>query len=367
MRETIQLNSADSDFLVYLRGLSILIIIFGHVGGFWICNPYSKFLTVVVPIFFFISGAVNFYSYKNTLSLKKYYLKRTISLLVPYYAICLLSLGVYLIEQGNIPNFNFSKLLLWIQILPTNQIMPFPIGQVWFLHTLFFIILISPIYFYLLGKSISFLLVCCTFILFISGIELLNDISTYFYFAGHNLYKPIAHSLFFIFGGIYFSNHKYHSKKTGITLLVFFSLILVSLITILNVDLNFGKHNHPPDLYYLTVSTAGIIVCLLLKEKIISLVEKVSLISKFLIFCFQHTFALFLLHTLFIYIYEDIFDKSTWYELTLAYGISKFVFVLLFSCLTAPVFTYACNLLSRPIINMITPEVISPENRGIHY
>ncbi len=42
------LSDDDSLFLAYLRGISILVIVFGHVGGFWIFRPYSEFLNVFV-------------------------------------------------------------------------------------------------------------------------------------------------------------------------------------------------------------------------------------------------------------------------------------------------------------------------------
>ena len=53
----ISFSREDSQFLAYLRSLSILVIVFGHIGLFWVYKPYSEFLHVFIPIFFFISGA----------------------------------------------------------------------------------------------------------------------------------------------------------------------------------------------------------------------------------------------------------------------------------------------------------------------
>lgn len=67
-----RLSHTDSTFLLYLRSLSIFIIVFGHVGGFWVFKPYSEFLQVFVPMFFFISGAVSFYSFNRSSNLTDY-------------------------------------------------------------------------------------------------------------------------------------------------------------------------------------------------------------------------------------------------------------------------------------------------------
>ena len=48
----ININSEDSLLLKYSRGLSIFVIVFGHVGGFWFYDPYSRFLLVVNAVFF---------------------------------------------------------------------------------------------------------------------------------------------------------------------------------------------------------------------------------------------------------------------------------------------------------------------------
>lgn len=50
-RELTWLNQKDSRFLAILRSLSIFVIVFGHVGGFWLFRPWSEFLHVFVPIF----------------------------------------------------------------------------------------------------------------------------------------------------------------------------------------------------------------------------------------------------------------------------------------------------------------------------
>lgn len=61
------LDPINSDIFKYYRGLSIIIIVFGHVGGFWFYEPYSRFLLVFNSVFFlFLVG----YQYIHTINSK---------------------------------------------------------------------------------------------------------------------------------------------------------------------------------------------------------------------------------------------------------------------------------------------------------
>lgn len=144
----------DSEFLLVLRSLSILVIVFGHVGGFWVYRPYSEFLHVFVAIFFFISGAVSYNGFLKSKSIATYIKKRAVGLLVPYYGICIISLVLYVSIYLSLPAFSWRNFLKWITIIPNNSIMTFPVGQVWFLHALMIISLISPLLFLLYRRYV---------------------------------------------------------------------------------------------------------------------------------------------------------------------------------------------------------------------
>ena len=177
--DTNKLAATDSSFLAYLRGFSIFVIVFGHVGGFWFYRPYSEFLHVFVSIFFYISGAVSYYSFNRVKSVKTYYIKRFTGLLVPYYLMCILSLLVFFIVNQKLPAFSVDSVLKWIEIRPSNALMSFPLGQVWFLHTLFFIILASPLFFLLHAKTnrkVLFVIMCG--IVMFSAVQLLCRVLT---------------------------------------------------------------------------------------------------------------------------------------------------------------------------------------------
>ncbi|WP_456432061.1 acyltransferase family protein, partial [Thermosulfuriphilus sp.] len=179
--KTPDLSRQDSEFLRYLRGLAIFIVVFGHVGGFWFYRPYSGFLLVSVPIFFMISGAVSYPSYRRSGPLSFYLAKRTISLLIPYYLLCLLCLGFYLLQEGRLPSFSAERLIRWLLIRPSKEMMPFPIGQIWFLYVLLIISFLSPLYFFLWKRFPRVLGLICLLFLMLSLLQHFSDISQNFH------------------------------------------------------------------------------------------------------------------------------------------------------------------------------------------
>jgi peptidoglycan/LPS O-acetylase OafA/YrhL len=104
------ISPTDSRFLAYLRGLAILVIVFGHCGGGWVFKPYSGFLNVFVPVFFSLSGAVCYHSYRRSHSVGDYITKRVVGLLTPYYLLCLLSLVLKQANAGGVRHGCFIEI-----------------------------------------------------------------------------------------------------------------------------------------------------------------------------------------------------------------------------------------------------------------
>lgn len=336
-----QLPRDDSDFIAYLRGFAIIIVVFGHVGGFWVFRPYSEFLHVVIPIFFFLSGSVLFFSYERQQSVTRYYIKRALNLLVPYYLLCLLSLFTYYIITGSSPDIKLKNILLWLQIRPDNEIMVFPVGQVWFLHTFLCIILLSPFYFYLRKKHVNVLLIIMLSFIAISGVQLFFDISSYMRFFGNNIYKPVVHSSFFIFGIFFATLPIVRNKIYLATYLVGFILISILVAYSLNLNIDYAYHTYAPDLYYVAGSFAAIISLIILNNKLTTYVRKVNLIKKILLFFNHHTFSIYLLHSFVIYLFENFLYAIGYnnIKISFSYGIYKFISVTFATCLLSLPFT----------------------------
>lgn len=351
-----RLSDIDSAFLRYLRGFCILIIVFGHVGGFWFYRPYSEFLHASVPVFYFISGSVLFFSFERAQSLSGFYFKRIINLLVPYYLLCVLSLCVYVITNHALPAYNLNKMISWLIIGAPNDIMPFPIGQVWFLNVLLIIIIISPFYFWL-NKHYKYLLLAVLFVfILLSSGQLFTDIEPIMGGDIINLYKPMIYSSFFIFGILFYSS-AHMQAKTALYVLTFCSLILTVLpVYFFKLKIDFAHHNFPPDIYFVSGCFLVLFAVLIFRKKLTLLIQKMKIADRFFSFFHRHTFSIFLLHTFSIYLCEELYEPVSKSEKGIVYGCVKLVAVLVMTCLFSPLFTKLSDqiiLLISRFINLL--------------
>lgn len=337
------LSQEDSQFLSYLRSISILIIVLGHIGLFWVYKPYSEFLHVFIPIFFFISGAVSYGSYCRSENSSEYYKKRCIALLIPYYLLVFLQFLVSVWVNEGVGNLSFSDFIRWIFIIPNNAIMPFSIGHVWFLHTLFVLILVSPICFYLFRLNEKYLLFLIFFALIISFAQMLVDVSSKMLLFHNNLFKPVVHSCFFLFGVAVFHANYCTRNKDLMWLLLGSIGISVALVNYLSINIDYDFHTYAPDLYYVSGSFAAIAVMLLSKQLLIKLVQ-IFRLKNFFSFLHIHTYSIYLVHVpvLALWFYFFALDESA--EKTLNYGLSKMVFVVIGTFLCAVPFSYLSSL-----------------------
>ncbi len=292
----------DSEFLAVLRSLSIVIIVFGHVGGFWFYRPWTEFLHVFVPMFFFISGAVSYNGFLRKPSVTQYLSKRIIGLIAPYYCICTIALFVFLMQHANLPKFNLSNLIRWATITPNNSIMPFPLGQVWFLHTLLVISLVSPLIFWLYHRHLSFFIIflCCS--LLASALQINYNIGTFFHIAGHNLFKPLVHILFFCIGFIIIDFPKLRSLHVSSAIVILCLFMSIFFVKVLDLHPDYAFHIYSPDLYYVIGSIGVIWLFILLQTYIMKLYKLMPLIihsvSDFFLdihlrfICFIHSLSL---------------------------------------------------------------------------
>lgn len=344
------LQSEDSKFLAILRSISIFIIVFGHVGGFWIYPPWSEYLQVFIPVFFFLSGAVSYNGYMRKKNIVQYLSKRIISLLVPYYCICMVALLVFLIQNSVFPEFNIGNFIRWATVIPMNSIMPFPLGQVWFLHTLIIISLISPLLFWLYNKNlfVFVLILCCS--LLVSAIPIVFNIKPSFDIAGHNLFKPIVHMLFFCIGFIAFDNKKLRSAFSSTIIVIICLVISVVFVSVIGINPDYAEHTYSPDLYYVCGSVGSIWLFLLLKSHILKYYKALpSFIHNISEYFFRHTFAIYLLHSFSIYFIENVFGLVHPKEKSISYGILKLMLVLLVTLALSPVFTKISCLIANKL------------------
>ena len=140
--------------LDYLRGLAIIQVVFVHilywlgifsVGFFAIAK---SFLLFEMPIFFFVTGAVN--GLGKPQKYKTFCFKRIKGLLIPYYIysmICILvSIAYYLLHNELSIKTTIKLLLTWIVPLD-HQIMPLPYftWAIWFIPVYIISIILFPV------------------------------------------------------------------------------------------------------------------------------------------------------------------------------------------------------------------------------
>ena len=354
------LQQRDSEYLYVLRAVSIFVIVLGHVGGFWFWRPWSEFLHVSVPVFFFVSGAVSYNSFLQGKSLSLYIKKRVTGLIIPYYCICFLALLVYLVLTKRLPKFSLGYFLDWLTITPGNKIMPFPLGQVWFLHTLLIIPIISPVFFFLYQKR-SFLfplfLVCSVLVSFI---QMKSNISPTFMVAGHNLFEPLVHSLFFCLGFLILDLPKLHSASFSITAGGVFLGLSVFLVKILNLNPDYGFHTFPPDFYYVAGSLCTIWALVSLQDCIMKVYRRFPLVHGPVRFLFRHTFAIYLLHTFGIFLAEEVFGLAHPEHKDIIYGVFKLFIVLGITFSISLLFTKVSSLITELVLRLMSRRTLTP-------
>lgn len=347
------LKSNDSEFLMVLRALSIFIIVFGHVGGFWIYRPWSEFLHVFVPIFFFISGATSYDIYQKKKKIKPYLIKRVTSLVAPYYSFCIFVLAIYIFIYKKLPQFNFNDLISWLTVSPGSSLMPFPLGQVWFLHTLILIGFMSPVFFIIYNRSIILFQVFMIIPFILSLLQLKHNLALNLILGNHNLFRPLIHSLFFCIGFVVFDNSKLRNKYFSIVVIFIFILLSVLLVKLLNLNPDYADHIYSPDLYYVAGSIASIWIFVFLQPWIMIIYSKLHLFKKFIEFFFRHTFAIYLLHTFSIFFVEEVFGLAHPQQKVFLYAISKLSLVFAITLALSPIFTKASRLITKLVINFI--------------
>ena len=343
------LNQSDSKFLAILRSLSIFVIVFCHVGGFWIYRPWSELLHVFVPIFFFISGAVSYNSFLKRSSTYSYIIRRIVGLVIPYYGVSILALLTYIIIHRSLPLFSLTDFIKWITITPTGS--PFPLTQVWFLKVLMAICIASPFLFFLYRYHYSAIIVFILLSIAASAIQLKYDIRPFFAFFWYGLYLPFVHSLFFCLGFLAFDIKKLRSSTVSSTIIVSLIIGSIFLVKTFNLNPDYSEGHLAPDFYYVAGSLCAIWAFLVLQPYILLVYAAAPrLLTVIIDFFFRHTFAIFLLHSLAIYMTEEVFGFINPEVKSIYYGINKLVIVLILTLSMSPLFTKSSSWLTNKII-----------------
>ena len=274
----------------FLNVFGIILVVLGHSGNtesFVMSSYFGHIIRWIysfhMPLFFFISGFLFYYTYDSFVKRKVIYSikKKAIRLLFPYCIIGCIVWGIKFVMQNfvssSLVKFNIKGVL---GSFLSPQALSSPLGYLWFIFTLFIIFLI--IFCLLWGRknigakySFCITLSCISLLAspFLKSIDFLNlkGVSYYIFFFSIGVLFCMIKELFPIVS--YFLNNK-------LTLTLLFCLSVFSN----TVDETF--------LGNLFSSIIGILFSLSLGIILI----KISSIKKFVLFLSSYTYSIYLLH-----------------------------------------------------------------------
>jgi len=322
-------------YINIMRGASILRVVLAHLGLSWFFMPYSSYIGAFLPLLFFVSGAVSYFSYLRARSTVSFLYKRMLGLLVPYYVLAALTIafGLVLIKGWTIQSW-FG----WFVIAPSTQGLPFELGQVWFLQTLALITIMTlPVYYF--ATSYKKILIAAW--LMSLGVIVGNSVwslhSGLILLEKIDVYLAVSNAFFFLSGSLYYI---YEEKlKTGwLALVSMLSLLLGLVINAQTADFSLGRHMASPDIVYVLCAMGVVGLVLAAKTPVLFLLDKAKPVEKLLIFSSTHAYAIFLLHTLVLgFVEKYIFTTPLTDDIIGA--MMRLLLVLILTLIIAPFFT----------------------------
>jgi peptidoglycan/LPS O-acetylase OafA/YrhL len=337
------IGAENRRYIDLLRGASILRVMMVHLGLSWFYLPYSSYVGLLLPLLFFVSGTVSYFSFLRTKRMKTFVLKRLMSIMIPYYLLFIIIACASLLQDG----WSLGNITYWILMQPVHHGLPFSLAQTWYLQALVIIILISMPFFYLSQRSMNYLYVLLVITFGFLCVNSFVDIHQFLIFGAIDLYLAMSNAFFFILGAVYYVNEKiFNRHKLGI--LMFLTLVAFSSLLYGVGGGGLEAHKVSPNLLYTSGFFVALTLLLLFQSTIQSSIERVKPISKLLKYCSTHAYSLFLLHTLtlgFVEIY--IYPAKLTGDFKSA--IIKMLMVIIITLLIAPFYTKLCNLCMRSL------------------
>jgi hypothetical protein len=113
---------------------------------------YSQYISIILPVFFFVSGAVSFNSVLNSKSKPYYFVNRYIALITPFLVFLFPFLLLLILNEDT---FNGYEVIKWLLAWPSRGSYLFDMRQLWFINALILMFFISYPIFKLYRKSLK--------------------------------------------------------------------------------------------------------------------------------------------------------------------------------------------------------------------
>lgn len=293
----INVSKKRFEWIDFCKFIAIFYMVWAHVG---MPSLMDKYIHVFhMPIFFFLSGYL--FNIKGSKNLKDFFIKKTKSLLVPYFMFSLINYYFWAIAYKSVNSpIPETQLTLFKGIFTFNTIIsPFK-GVQWFLTCLFLV----EIMFYMIIKIIKNNEFILGFVLF------LFSLAGYFYSSIINvrLYWGIDTALTaLVFYGIGYLFHKTNTSKIksfifSPSLYKILILLIISIIsTFLNQYVNLRTLQYGNYFLFYLSSITSIIMYIMLSEYICRC-KKInnSKLYMYLLYIGRNTIVILVLNQLFI-------------------------------------------------------------------
>lgn len=313
-KKELALTEDDIYYIDIMRGLSILRVMLVHLGLSWFYPPYSQYIGIFLPVLFFVSGAVSYYSFLRAGTTIEYLLKRIILIIVPFYVFAVF---VFFITAITYPERlpELSRLPSWLVVWPDFGRIFFPLNQIWYINSLIFIIFLSaPIFAISQYKTwVLWVIFLCSVGLSIANtfypayetitnIKFLKDLRS-----GHQFWQSLMFLGIFIYGGIhyrYFSNIR--EQNYGLIAIAFL-LLAVFVFIAFGFEFDLAEHSKTRSIYYILLSFFAIYTLLFLRRPILFILSKIPKSEALILYTNRYAYSVFLLHTLVLFSVEKIF------------------------------------------------------------
>jgi len=307
-----------------IRVFSMLFILFLHEintfmnRGSMLYYILATILLTGVPCFLMLSGKYAFnIDYNDKDYLKKYYTKKFVNLIIPVL--------VYMaIKEFHVMGYNLHKEITvysYIRSLFVSIFNGYYYMEYWFLYVLIANILIAPF----LGKFIinATKKEASTFLGIILIVNIISTFLGYFKLEFSLPYAFDGRNIFFYLG--YFIDKFYNTKKEKRYIYIFGILSFV-------VSLLLLKYNKAVNIwsYSLTFTFISLSVYMFIRDFI-----KLDKIKGIILFLGKNSLAVYMLHMIFIYTFNDIIPKGQ---------INQFLYALIIVVLSC-VSSIVCGLL----------------------
>lgn len=353
----IQLSREDSQYIYRLKGIAILTVVFGHLGLGWIFPPYCSYINLVVPLFFFCSGYLLPFMISKKGNTLSFWSKRIWNLIIPFYTIYFTALIISALLNEDFSQLNAPHFVRILILAPLQNETPYPLGQIWFLRVLLFVIFVSPLVMFIRDKIGNLAFTIPIFLaLILSAVQNVAKVHGHFYYVGHSLYQEIVYGSFYFFGTI-LACVDWRKIRLSISVISLITLIVaVTINTILLGSFNLSHHSYAPDSYYYLLGLVFILSMLMFAHTLTKLIEMITPISWLVDYSGRVSYSLFLIHSFFI-----MFTENQWGWVGVkdkpALALAKVLFVVIASLIVSYPITRITHLLNGALS-------IAPDNRS---